>query len=323
MRTHARGLDQDRFEVISPLPEGFDGDITSEQFDAIADLIVGACNYGRPTVVIAPIPAIPRLATRLSFFIENQKRPSVFVGALRPWLDEPRSDLFQNFVTALEVAELLGKRAIAETLICGRHWVYRANRCIIGNANSYETFASPSFEPLGELKADVDLHTDSMLPTEFPDFRTYVVPGRAKGIMALDAENLADESGGLIRMALDAGAKGLVIRAVPSGRIPRDPDFLNAIEIAVRQDIPVAIGTTPGGVTDLSRSDLGRRLLGMGVMETGDMLFDVAVEKMRWLLDGDRDRDWLAVDFAKAFRGECTPRAIYKAPHKDIRPLEL
>jgi glutamyl-tRNA(Gln) amidotransferase subunit D len=57
--------------------------------------------------------------------------------------------------------------------------------------------------------------------------------------------------------------------------------------------------------------DTGRDLLGAGVIEGGDLLPEVALVKLMWVLGNEKDQKKAAVMMQECIKGECTRRSSH------------
>jgi glutamyl-tRNA(Gln) amidotransferase subunit D len=246
-------------------------------------------------------------AAALTFMIDSPV-PIVFVGSQRS-ADRPSSDNAMNAVCAAAAATSdLGEVAVVmhATTNDDRCAIHRGVRVRKMHTSRRDAFRSLGAEPLGMV--------------EFPSRKVSLAPDairRDSRTLALrDALDphctLVQFYPGMAPELLDCyqGYHGLVIAGTGLGHtgttlIPRLKSLIYNGTLVV-----MTSQCMHGRVCDRVY-DTGRDLLGAGVIEGGDMLPEVALVKLMWVLGNEKDRIKAAALMQDCLKGECTQRSAH------------
>ena len=246
-------------------------------------------------------------AAAISFMIETPV-PIVFVGSQRS-ADRPSSDNAMNAVCAASAATSdLGEVAVVMHAttnddICTIH---RGTRVRKMHSSRRDAFRSMGIDPLGSVA----------YPSREVTLRSHAV---RRGDRNLALHDKLDEHCGLVQfypgMSPDLfrayeGYKGLVLAGTGLGHVSTTliPPLQKLVE-----DGTIVVMTTQclqGRVCDRVY-DTGRDLLKAGVIEGGDMLPEVAIVKMMWVLGNERDPEKAAERMQADLKGECNRRSTH------------
>lgn len=246
-------------------------------------------------------------AAAISFMIDTPV-PIVFVGSQRS-ADRPSSDNAMNAVCAAAAATSdLGEvvvvmHATTNDDTCA---VHRGTRVRKMHTSRRDAFRSLGITPVGEI--------------EYPSRKVTLAPDairRGTGTLALhDALDphcaLVQFYPGMSPEILKAyeGYHGLVIAGTGLGHtstalIPHLKHLADAGTLIV-----MTSQCMQGRVCDRVY-DTGRDLLNAGVIEGGDMLPEVALVKMMWVLGNEKDMKKAAELMQDDLKGECTRRSAH------------
>lgn len=246
-------------------------------------------------------------AAALSFMIETPV-PIVFVGSQRS-ADRPSSDNAMNAVCAAAAATSeLGEVAVVmhsstSDTTCAIH---RGTRVRKMHTSRRDAFRSLGIAPIGEVA--------------YPSRKVSLTKDAARrGTRALAIRDrlephcaLVQFSPGMMPELLEAyeGYRGLVIAGTGLGHtstalIP------NLKRLADRGTLVVMTSQCMHGRVCDRVYDTGRDLLAAGVIEGGDMLPEVALVKMMWVLGNEKDRTRAAALMQDTLRGESTRRSAH------------
>lgn len=300
---YVRGL-EDEVDVDAELLCNLDStDLGPPEWARIAEGIATRLDRWDGFVVVHGTDTMAWTASALSFALSGLPKPVVLTGAQRP-IALVRSDARQNLVSAALCAAM----DIPEVSIAFGRCLFRGNRATKVSVQSYDAFESPGFPPLVELGVDVVQRVAPRRPAGplevRPDFAEVavipVVPGAGPR---------------LVRAAVDAGYRGLVVRGFGSGNVPQ-ADWPAALRAATDAGVFVALHSQClRGSVDLHAYEGGRAALDAGAAGTGAMTLEAATVKLMWLLArglrGEPLRDAYASDLAGEGAGSrVAPRVL-------------
>jgi len=221
-------------------------------------------------------------AAALSFMIKTPV-PVVLVGSQRS-SDRPSSDASMNAVCAASVAT----SDIAEVTVvmhgstsddfCAIHRGTRVRKMHTSRRDAFQSINQP---PLGRV---------DYLSRKVEAFQPYRRRGEADlEICARMEERCAlvkytpGSSPEILNYYIDKGYKGIVLEGTGLGHVASE--WIDGIKRATAEGIPVVIASQclRGRICDRVY-DTGRDMLQAGAIEGGDMLPEVALVKMMWLL---------------------------------------
>jgi glutamyl-tRNA(Gln) amidotransferase subunit D len=246
-------------------------------------------------------------AAAISFMIDTPV-PIVFVGSQRS-ADRPSSDNAMNAVCAASAATSdLGEVAVVmhATTSDDTCAIHRGTRVRKMHSSRRDAFRSMGIEPLGSVA----------YPSREVTLKSSAVQ---RGSHKLALHDKLEEHCGLVQfypgmspdlfMAYER-YKGLVLAGTGLGHvstalIPSLKKLINGGTVVV-----MTSQCMQGRVCDRVY-DTGRDLLTAGVVEGGDMLPEVALVKMMWVLGNERDPEKAAVLMQADLKGECNRRSTH------------
>jgi len=249
-------------------------------------------------VIVHGTDTMAYTASALAFLLPGLDRSVVLTGSQSP-LGDIRTDARTNLVDACHVATL----RIPEVGIAFSNKLYRGCRATKMDAWSKDAFGSPSCPPLAELGLGVNVAPHVLPPRGIQPFDARI----EERVLAVRTFPGLDPR--LIRGALRAGVRGLVIEAYGSGTVARlARSLIPMIESARSMDVPVVIvSQCVRGAVDLSRYQGGLDAGAAGAIGAGDMTPEAALAKLMVTLgradEGGRIRTARAA-FAAPWVGE-------------------
>jgi L-asparaginase len=276
------------------------GDMRPDEWIAIAREVHGA--LADPAVdgivVVHGTDTMAYTASALALLLGDVPKPVVLTGAQRP-LVEARTDARENLIDAVLVATL----AVPEVSIAFASRALRGARATKRDAWAFDAFDSPNCAPLVALGLGVDV-------------ADHVRPGGALGAFdaRLDPHVLAVRvfpgiDPALVRGAMHAGVRGLVLEAYGTGNLPHlGGSLIPAIQEATDRGVPVLIvSQCLRGWVDMGAYAGGAEARAAGAISGGDMTIEAAIAKLMIGLGRYDDpralRTWLESDVI----GERTP----------------
>ena len=199
-------------------------------------------------IVTQGTDTLEEVAFLLELFLRPEK-PFVVTGAQRP-ADHAEPDGPANLADAIEIASAEGERARAcGVVVCCAGEVHSAREVVKTRTGvSLSVFSSPNSEPLavkddnGQWKWRSSLSSSVRLPPALHAAAQPVFAGAApfaRNVFLFRA-SLGDD-GALLRLAIDGGARALVIEGFGAGDIT--PRMAAAVSLALEKKIPVVMAT--------------------------------------------------------------------------------
>ncbi len=236
-------------------------------------------------------------ASALSFALLNLGKPVVLTGSQVP-SEILGSDALTNLVNACQVATM----DLAEVCIVFGTKILRGNRSMKVSESERNAFISPVFPDLGSIRLQPEL--------TYPNVR-HRHSGELSVQNSFNGDVVAVKcTPGLSPKTIDAiiaqGIDGLILESFGPGNLPSEENsLLPSIRKAQKKNIPVVISTQCiYGTTRMYLYDVGRKVVELGVLPTGDMTPESAYVKLKWILGQTRDPGEIADMFAKNTAGE-------------------
>lgn len=222
-------------------------------------------------VVVHGTDTMAYTASALALLFGAIPKPVVLTGAQRP-LDETLTDARANLESAAIVATL----AVPEVSIAFGGHAFRGVRATKKDAWSYEAFDSPNLAPLVSFGVDVTVASHVRPAGPLTPFDPRIEPK----VLAVRVFPGLDPA--LVRGALRAGVKGLVLEAYGSGNLPDTAgSLLPVLTEAQERGIPVfVVSQCFRGRAELGRYGGSATAAKMGAIAAGDMTAEAALVKM-------------------------------------------
>lgn len=238
-------------------------------------------------VVIHGTDTMAYTASALALMLGPLPKPVVLTGAQRP-LAEVRTDARQNLIDAAHVATL----AVPEVAIVMGSRGLRGARATKRDAWGFLAFDSPNCAPLVELGLGVEVAPHVRAPAAMGPFDDRLEPR----VLAVRVFPGLDPQ--LVRGAIRAGVKGLLLEAYGTGTLPNlGGSLIPALEEARERDVPVVVvSQCLRGHVDLGTYEGGAAAEAAGAISGGDMTVEAALAKLMIGLarhgTGDALRSW-------------------------------
>ena len=215
-------------------------------------------------------------AAALYYMLENLQKPVIFTGSQLSLVEEG-SDAPANLLLAMygAVSSVPGvylafhnklMQGNAAKKLCtenfdGFYSINVPDVAVLEDGKIKWNISSDFIEPEKELKINTAIDTHVAVLEVFPGFNTDI-----------------------IRMAVDSGCKGIVLKGYGAGNVPSEESgnsFLPAIDYAVEKGVKVVLTTQciyDG--TDLERYEVGASALRHGVISGGDLTVEAILAKL-------------------------------------------
>jgi glutamyl-tRNA(Gln) amidotransferase subunit D len=246
-------------------------------------------------------------AAAVSFMVDTPV-PIVFVGSQRS-ADRPSSDNAMNAVCAASAATSdLGEVAVVmhATTNDDTCAIHRGTRVRKMHSSRRDAFRSMGIDPIGSVA--------------YPS-REVTLRGSAvrRGSHTLALHDMLEEQVGLVQfwpgMSPDLitsyeGYHGVVLAGTGLGHVSTAliPSLTKLIDGGTM--VVMTSQCLQGRVCDRVY-DTGRDLLAAGVIEGGDMLPEVALVKLMWVLANEKNAEKAAILMQTDLKGECNRRSIH------------
>jgi L-asparaginase len=248
-------------------------DMQPSDWVAIARAVHAALGRGvyDGVVVVHGTDTMAYTASAIAMMLGPLPKPVVLTGAQRP-LAEVRTDARQNLIDAALVATL----PIPEVSIVFASRALRGARCIKRDAWAFEAFDSPNCAPLVELGVGVEVAAHVRSAEELSPFDDRIDP------RVLSVRLFPGLDPKLVRGALAAGVRGLVLSTYGTGNLPHAAGSLvPVLDEARERGVPVVVvSQCPRGFVDMRRYAGGAEAQAAGAISGGDMTVEAAVAKL-------------------------------------------
>jgi L-asparaginase len=249
-------------------------------------------------VIVHGTDTMAYTASALGLLLGPIPKPVVLTGAQRP-LTFARTDARENLIDAVLVATL----PVPEVTIAFASRALRGVRATKRDAWAFDAFDSPNCPPLVELGLGVDVAKHVRPSGPLAPFDARLDPR----VLAVRVFPGIDPS--LVRGAVRAGVRGLVLEAYGTGNLPHlGSSLIPALEEARARGVPVlVVSQCLRGFVDMTAYAGGAQAKAAGAISGGDMTVEAAIAKLMIGLGRHADpaalRAWLEDDVS----GERTP----------------
>lgn len=255
----------------------------AEYWSTLAKAVAEEISNGAHGVIITHgTDTMMYTAAALSFMLKTPV-PVVIVGSQRS-SDRPSSDASMNAVCAAEVA----KSDIAEVSVVMHGTtsddyctIHRGTRVRKMHSSRRDAFQSINQAPIGKV---------DYLTRKIQTFQQYRRRGEVELELACEMESKCalvkytpGASPEILNYYIDRGYRGIVLEGTGLGHVASD--WIEGIRRAIGEGIPVVVASQclRGRICDLVY-DTGRYMLEAGAIQGEDMLPEVALVKLMWLL---------------------------------------
>jgi len=242
-------------------------------------------------VVVHGTDTMAYTASALALLLGPLPKPVVLTGAQRP-LVEARTDARENLVDAVLLATL----RVPEVTIAFASRAVRGVRATKRDAWAFDAFDSPNCAPLVELGIGIDVAPHVRAPAPLAPFDPRLEP-RVLAVRVFPGIDPA-----LVRGAIRAGVRGLVLEAYGTGNLPHlEGTLIPALQEARDRAVPVlVVSQCLRGFVDMRAYAGGAEAKQAGAISGGDMTVEAAIAKLMVGLarfdDAAALRAWIEAD---------------------------
>lgn len=243
-------------------------------------------------------------SSAISFMFENLAKPVIFTGSQLP-IGDLRTDAKENLITSIEIASAQenGLAIISEVCLYFEYKLYRANRTTKINAENFEAFTSPNFQPLAisgvhlnfnkpiiykpklrkKLKVRKKLNNNIVILKVFPGINKKVV----ESIL-----NIPD-------------IEGVILETYGSGNASTESWFINLLKKGIQKGIYIVnVTQCEAGNVIMGQYETSITLKEIGVISGNDITTESALAKLMYLLGENISKNEFKSVFETSLRGE-------------------
>lgn len=272
-------------------------DMSPRDWQRIAEDIASHYHDYDGFVILHGTDTMAYTASALSFMFENLGKPVIVTGSQIP-LAALRSDGQTNLLNALYIA---ANYPIHEVSLFFNNQLFRGNRATKADANGFNAFASPNFQPLLQAGIEIKVQAGELAPPSPKPLTLHAVTPQTVVVATL----YPGISAALIDNLLQAPTKALIMLSYGVGNAPQDAALLASIKRGIERGV-VVLNLTQcfKGKVNMEGYATGNALAEIGVISGFDMTVEAALTKLHFLLSQQLSQTEINQLLQQNLRGE-------------------
>ncbi len=269
-------------------------ELTSDHLRKIIRVIKKSVDKYSGFVISHGTDTLAYTASALSYMLMNLNFPVILTGAQKP-LSEIRSDARSNLINAIELSTM----NIKEVSILFDDKLMRGNRTIKSHVNHFDAFSSPNYPLLAKTGINIEVYRKNILRHDglfhiFEGFDNSVAVMKIFPGFSHECFNPGDK------------VRAVIIIGYGAGTVPvHNSGIIDRVEKWLAEDkLVVLMSETKAGGLDPAIYESGKKLLELGVVDSGDMTFEAAITKIMFLLGQYKDISIIKKNFKNSLAGE-------------------
>lgn len=243
-------------------------------------------------------------SSAISFMFENLAKPVIFTGSQLP-IGDLRTDAKENLITSIEIASSQenGLPIISEVCLYFEYKLYRANRTTKINAEHFEAFTSPNFQPLAI--SGVHLNFNQLLISK-PKLSTKLKVRKKLNNNIVILKIFPGINKKVVESIINIPElEGIVLETYGSGNATTESWFINLLKKGISKGIHIVnVTQCEAGNVIMGQYETSIALKEIGIINGNDLTTESALAKLMYLLGEKIPKKEFKNIFETSLRGE-------------------
>ncbi len=256
-------------------------------------------------VVLTGSDTMSYTSSALSFMIENLTKPIIFTGSQLP-IGDLRTDAKENLITAIQIAAARNNKdepIITEVGLYFEYKLYRANRTTKINAEQFEAFASPNYQPIAESGVHLKFNYPILLKSDRNRKTLFRKKLNDKIVILKLFPSITKH---VVQSILEiSDLRGVVLETYGSGNAPNEKWFTTLLKNTIDKGVHIVnVTQCVGGGVVFGQYETSMQLKAIGLIDGKDITTESAIAKLMYLLGENIDAKEIKALFETSLRGE-------------------
>jgi len=243
-------------------------------------------------------------SSAISFMFENLTKPVIFTGSQLP-IGDLRTDAKENLITSIEIASAQENETpiISEVCLYFEYKLYRANRTTKINAEQFEAFSSPNFQPLAI--SGVHLNFNKQLIYKPKNRKALKVRKKLNNNIVVLKIFPGINKNVVNSIVTIPKLEGIILETYGSGNASTELWFINLLKKAIQDGVHIInVTQCAGGNVIMGHYETSVPLKKIGVINGNDITTESALAKLMYLLGENIPKNDFKRVFETSLRGE-------------------